>query len=67
MAVQNEGTTKDPLASASPDSLEEINQLTSANGEHSSITGSTPDSMQVDHLSIPPIFSINEILIYKVL
>ncbi|KAG2547896.1 hypothetical protein PVAP13_9KG131100 [Panicum virgatum] len=46
MPVQNEGTTKDPLSSALPDSLDEINQLRSASGEHSSITGSAPDSMQ---------------------
>ncbi|CAN6304588.1 unnamed protein product [Urochloa humidicola] len=45
--VQNEGTTKDPLSSALPESLDEINQLRSASGEHSSITGSAPDSMQV--------------------
>ncbi|KAK8444743.1 hypothetical protein SEVIR_9G193500v4 [Setaria viridis] len=46
MPVQNEGTTKDPLTSALPDSLDEINQLRSASGEHSSITGSAPDSVQ---------------------
>ncbi|KAF8672173.1 hypothetical protein HU200_049740 [Digitaria exilis] len=45
-AVQNEGTTKDSTSSHSPDSLDEINQLRSAHGEHSSVTGSASDSMQ---------------------
>ncbi|KAK3156906.1 hypothetical protein QOZ80_2AG0113670 [Eleusine coracana subsp. coracana] len=39
--VQNEGTTK-----GSPDSLDELNQLRSASGEHSSVTGSASDSTQ---------------------
>ncbi|XP_066373596.1 kinesin-like protein KIN-7K, chloroplastic [Miscanthus floridulus] len=51
--VQNEGTTKDPL----PDSLDEINQLRSGSGEHSSVTGSAADSMQAgftatDHMDL---------------
>nr|CAB3499157.1 unnamed protein product [Digitaria exilis] len=49
-AVQNEGTTKDSTSSHSPDSLDEINQLRSANGEHSSVTGSASDSMQIENL-----------------
>ena len=64
--VQNEGTTKDPLSSALPDSLDEINQLRSASGEHSSITGSAPDSMQVGQLPILPMFLIKKFLICKV-
>jgi centromeric protein E len=52
MLVQNEGNTKDPLTSALPDSLDEINQLRSASGEHSSITGSALDSMQVNYLQL---------------
>lgn len=46
--VQNEGTTKDPLS----DSLDEINQLRSGSGEHSSVTGSAADSTQVYNLPI---------------
>lgn len=54
--VQNEGTAKD-LSSASPDSLDEINQLRAASGEHSSVPGSAPDSTQVgftasDHMDL---------------
>nr|CAB3494204.1 unnamed protein product [Digitaria exilis] len=49
-AVQNEGTTKDSTSSHSPDSLDEINQLRSAHGEHSSVTGSASDSMQIENL-----------------
>jgi len=52
--VQNEGTTKDPL----PDSLDEINQLRSGSGEHSSVTGSAADSMQVYNLPIVLNFAI---------
>lgn len=43
--VQNNGTGKDTLSSALPDPLDEINQLRSASGEHSSVTGSAPDAM----------------------
>ncbi|WVZ59574.1 hypothetical protein U9M48_009695 [Paspalum notatum var. saurae] len=55
--VQNEGTTRDPLSSASPDSLDEINQLRAASGDNSSVPGSAPDSMQVgftasDHMDL---------------
>ncbi|AQK64625.1 Kinesin-like protein KIN-7D mitochondrial [Zea mays] len=55
--VQTEGTTKDPLSSALPDSLDEINQLRSGTGEQSSVTGSATDSMQVgftasDHMDL---------------
>ncbi|KAJ1294848.1 hypothetical protein BS78_01G177900 [Paspalum vaginatum] len=55
--VQNEGTTRDPLSSASPDSLDEINQLRAASGEHSSVPDSAPDSIQVgftasDHMDL---------------
>ncbi|CAD6213226.1 unnamed protein product [Miscanthus lutarioriparius] len=44
---------KDPL----PDSLDEINQLRSGSGEHSSVTGSAADSMQAgftasDHMDL---------------
>ncbi|PWZ55151.1 hypothetical protein Zm00014a_039013 [Zea mays] len=51
--VQNEGTTKDHL----PDSLDEINQLRSGSGEHSSATCSATDSMQAgftasDHMDL---------------
>ncbi|KAL6906522.1 hypothetical protein ACP4OV_004123 [Aristida adscensionis] len=44
--VQNEGTAKDSLPSALQDPLDEINQIRSASGEHSSVTGSAPDSTQ---------------------
>jgi len=45
-----------------PDSLDEINQLRSASGEHSSITGSAPDSMQVGQLPILPMFLIKKLI-----
>ncbi|KAL6642832.1 hypothetical protein ACP70R_021013 [Stipagrostis hirtigluma subsp. patula] len=44
--VQNEGTAQDSLPSASQDPLDEITQLRSASGEHSSVTGVVPDSAQ---------------------
>ena len=50
--VQNEGTTKDSPSSALTDPLDEISHLRSASGEHSSVTGSASDSMQVGHLLI---------------
>lgn len=47
MLVQNDSATKDSLSSASPDAVDEINQLRCASGDHSSIAGSGPDEMQV--------------------
>ncbi|BAT11636.1 kinesin-like protein KIN-7K, chloroplastic [Oryza sativa Japonica Group] len=46
MLVQNDSATKDSLSSASPDAVDEINQLRCASGDHSSIAGSGPDEMQ---------------------
>uniref|UniRef100_A0ACD5U4W6 Uncharacterized protein n=2 Tax=Avena sativa TaxID=4498 RepID=A0ACD5U4W6_AVESA len=52
--VQNGGTA---LSVALPDPLDEINELRSASGDHSSVTGSGPDSTQEgftesDHLDL---------------
>ena len=47
MLAQNDGTVKDSLSVALPDPLDEINALRSASGDHSSVTGSGPDSTEV--------------------
>ena len=47
MLSQNDGTVKDSLSVALPDPLDEINALRSTSGDHSSVTGSGPDSTEV--------------------
>ncbi|PNT67686.1 hypothetical protein BRADI_3g30547v3 [Brachypodium distachyon] len=57
MLVQNDSTVKDSVSLALSDPLDEINQLRSASGDHSSVTGSATDSSQVgitasDHMDL---------------